>query len=91
MKKYIIERDIPGVDRMGQSDLSGAAKTSNAALAQMAPRAQWVQSYVAKDKTFCVYISENEDAIREHARLSGFPANKITEITGMIDPATDRG
>jgi hypothetical protein len=91
MKKYMIERDIPGVDRMGEADLSGAAKTSNAALAQLAPRAQWVQSYVAKDKTFCVYLAENEDAIREHARISGFPANKITEITGVIDPATARG
>ena len=91
MKKYVIERDIPGVDKMGPSDLSGAAKTSNAALAQLAPKAQWVQSYVAKDKTFCVYLAENEDAIHEHARLSGFPANKITEITGMIDPTTARG
>lgn len=91
MRKFIIERDIPGVDRMGQSDLAGAAKTSNAALAQLAPKAQWVQSYVAKDMTFCVYLAESEDAIREHARISGFPANKITEITGMIDPATARG
>ena len=90
MKKYVIERDIPGVDKMGQSDLSGAARTSNSALAQLAPRVQWVQSYVAKDKTFCVYLAENEDAIREHARLSGFPANKITEVTGIIDPTTAR-
>lgn len=91
MRKFIIEREIPGVDQMGKSDLAGAAKTSNAALAQLAPRVQWVQSYVAKDKTFCVYLAENEDAIREHARISGFPANKITEITGVIDPTTARG
>jgi len=91
MRKFIIERDIPGVDRMGRSDLAGAAKTSNAALAQLAGRAQWVQSYVAKDKTFCVYLADSEDAIREHARISGFPANKITEITGIIDPTTARG
>lgn len=91
MKKYVIEREIPGVGTMGASDLSGAAKTSNKALSQLAPRVQWQQSYVAKDKTFCVYFAENEDAIREHARLSGFPANKITEIHGVIDPATERG
>lgn len=90
MRKFIIERDIPGVDRMGQGDLSGAAKTSNAALAQLAPRVQWVQSFIAKDKTFCVYLAENEDAIHAHARMSGFPANKITEITGLIDPTTAR-
>lgn len=91
MKRYMIEREIPGVDRMGPSDLSGAAKTSNDALKQIAPRAQWVHSYVAKDKTFCVYLAENEDAIRDHARISGFPANKITEIVGIIDPTTQRG
>lgn len=91
MKKYIIEREIPGVDRMGQADLAAAAKTSNAALKQLAPRAQWVQSYVARDKTFCVYLAESEEAIHEHARLSGFPANKITEIVGVIDPTTERG
>lgn len=90
MKRYVIERDIPGVDRMGPGDLAGAAKTSNAALAQLAPRVQWVQSFVAKDKTFCVYLAENEDAIREHARISGFSANKITEVTGIIDPTTAR-
>lgn len=91
MKKYVIERDIPGVGQMGPSDLSGAAKTSNTALSQLAPKVQWQQSYVTKDKTFCIYLAENEDAIREHARLSGFPANKITEVTGVIDPATARG
>lgn len=91
MKRYVIEREIPGVDKMGPNDLSGAAKTSNAALAQLAPKVQWVQSYVAKDKTFCIYLAENEDAIREHARISGFPANKITETVGIIDPTTERG
>jgi hypothetical protein len=90
VKKYVIERDIPGVDKMGPSDLSGAAKTSNAALAQLAPKVQWVHSYVAKDKTFCIYLAENEDHIREHARISGFPANKITEVTAIIDPTTAR-
>ena len=91
MRKFIIERDLPGVDKLGQNELAGAAKTSNAALKQLAPRTQWVQSYVAKDKTFCVYLAEDEEAIREHARISGFPATKITEITGMIDPTTERG
>jgi hypothetical protein len=91
MKRYVIERAIPGVDRMGASDLSGAAKTSNAALAQLAPKVQWVHSYVAKDKTFCIYLAETEEHIREHARISGFPANTITEVTGVIDPTTERG
>ena len=89
MKRYVIERDLPGVGGLNAAELGGAAKTSNAALAQI-PGVQWEHSYVAGDKTFCIYLAENEDAIREHARLSGFPANKITEVTGVIDPATER-
>jgi hypothetical protein len=88
MKKYVIERAIPGVEKLNRDELRGAAATSNGALAQLAPKVQWVQSYVAQDKTFCIYLAEDEAAIHEHARLSGFPATKITEITGMIDPTT---
>jgi hypothetical protein len=88
MKKYLIEREIPGVGQMSGDELKGAAATSNAALAQLATRVQWQQSYVTGDKTFCVYLAEDEAAIREHSRLSGFPANKITEISGVIDPTT---
>ena len=88
MKKYLIERDIPGVGQMTADQLKGAAQTSNAALAKLGPKVQWQQSFVTGDKTFCVYLAENEDVIREHAKLSGFPANKITEISGVIDPST---
>ena len=88
MKKYLIERNIPGVDQMTPQELQGAAAKSNAALAQLAPRVQWVESFVAKDKTFCLYLAEDEDAIQEHARLSTFPATRITQIAGQIDPTT---
>jgi hypothetical protein len=88
MKKYVIERDLPGVGTMNADQLKGAAATSNAALAKLSPRVQWLQSFVTPDKTFCIYLAENEDAVREHAKISGFPANKITEVTGMIDPST---
>jgi hypothetical protein len=90
MDAYMIERDLPGVGAMGEADLSGAAGASNAALAQLAPRVQWQHSYVSADKTFCVYLAEDEEAIREHARLSGFPATRITRLTGRIDPTTAR-
>lgn len=86
-RKFVIERDIPGVGQMTAAQLGGAAQTSNTALAQL-PNVQWVHSYVAKDKTFCIYLAEDEAAIQEHARLSGFPATKVTEITAMIDPTT---
>jgi hypothetical protein len=88
MKKYLIEREIPGVHKLDGEALKGAAATSNAALAKIGPKVQWVQSFVTQDKTFCLYLAENEDVVREHAKLSGFPANKITEVTGMIDPTT---
>jgi len=88
MKKYLIEREIPGVHKLNGEELKGAAATSNAALAELGPKVQWVHSFVAEDKTFCLYLAENEDAVREHARLSGFPANRITEVKGMIDPTT---
>ena len=88
MKRYIIEREIPGIHRLGAEPLSTAAKVSNAALAQLAPRVQWVHSYIAENQTFCLYLAESEDAVREHASISGFPATRITEISGMIDPTT---
>jgi len=88
MKKYLIEREIPGVNKLTAEELRGAANASNAALAQLAPKVQWVQSYVTEGKTFCVYLAENEDVIQEHARLSGFPANKVTEVSRIIDPTT---
>ncbi|GAA0325099.1 hypothetical protein GCM10009087_39270 [Sphingomonas oligophenolica] len=88
MKKYVIERAIPGVHTLGGAELKGAAATSNSALAQLAPRVQWLESFVAADKTFCIYLAEDEAAIEDHARLSGFPATRITELVRVIDPTT---
>jgi len=88
MKRYVIERDLPGVGKMGQGELSGAAATSNDALAKLSGKAQWVQSFVADEKTFCIYLAEDEDAVKEHARISGFPATRITEVRNIIDPMT---
>jgi hypothetical protein len=91
MKKYLIERSIPGVDKLTQPELQGAAATSNAALAKLGPKVQWVQSYVAADKTFCLYLADSEADVQAHAELSGFPATRIMEVTGMIDPTTAAG
>ena len=88
MKRYIIERDIAGVGGFSGGELKQAAGTSNNALAQLAPRVQWIESFVAADKTFCHYLAEDEAAIHEHARLSGFPASRITEIGKKFDPVT---
>jgi len=91
MKRYLIERNIPGVDKLNGAQLKDAAATSNSVLAQLGGRAQWVQSFVVEDKTFCVYLAESEAAVQDHARLSGFPASKVTEIRGVIDPMTAVG
>jgi hypothetical protein len=88
LKRYVIERDIPAVGKFTGLQLKDAACTSNDALAKLAPRVQWEHSYVAGDKTFCIYLAEDEAAIHDHARLSGFPASKITPISGIIDPTT---
>jgi hypothetical protein len=88
MKRYVIERDIPGVGGLNRQQLQGAAETSNKALAKLAGKVQWEHSYVVDDKTFCVYLADSEAEVQEHARLSGFPANKVTEVRTIIDPMT---
>jgi hypothetical protein len=88
MKRYLIEREIPGVGKLDAQGLSDAAKTSNQAHAKLGPDVQWVESYVVADKTYCVYLATGEEVIREHARISGFPANRISEIKTTIDPTT---
>ena len=88
MKLYVIERDLPGLGAMNRAQLKDAAATSNAALAKLAGKAQWDHSYVVDNKTFCIYLAENETVVREHAKLSGFPATKVTEVKTIIDPLT---
>lgn len=90
LNRYIIERDIPEVGSLEREQLAAAAAKSNEALAQLAPDIQWVESFVAGDKTFCVYLAKDEGVIHKHAEISGFPASKITPIRKMIDPTTER-
>src|SRR6202043_2529269 len=86
MRKFIIERDIPKVGSFEREQLRGAAAKSNEVLRQLGPDIQWVESYVAADKTFCVYLAKDEAIIRRHEQMSGFPATTITEVRKMIDP-----
>jgi hypothetical protein len=88
MRKFIIERNIPRIGSADREALRQAAQKSNGVLAELAPDIQWIESYVAGDKTFCVYLAKDESLIQEHARRSGFPADKVTEIRKMIDPTT---
>jgi hypothetical protein len=91
MRKFIIEREIPAVGSFERQQLKEAAQKSNSVLKQLGPDIQWVESFVAADKTFCVYLAKDEAIIRKHSELSGFPANKITEVRKMIDPTTAAG
>ncbi len=88
MRRYIIERELPAVGKLEGEELKSAAAKSNAALAEIGPDVQWIESYVAADKTFCVYLAKDEATIRRHSELSGFPADKITEVKRTIDPTT---
>jgi hypothetical protein len=88
MKRYVIERNVPGIGGLNREQLRGAAETSNKALAKLAGKVQWEHSYVAGDKTFCVYLADSEATVQEHAKLSGFPANTVTEVRSIIDPMT---
>ncbi len=90
MRRYVIEREIPEVGTFEREQLRGAAAKSNEVLAQLAPDIQWQHSYVAGDRTFCIYLAKDEDVIRRHAEISGFPATRIYEIGKMIDPTTER-
>ena len=88
LKRYMIERDIPGIGQFSVTELCGAARASNGALASIGPAIQWQHSYVAGDKTFCVYLAESEEEIRKHSVLSGIPLGRITEVPQIIDPLT---
>jgi hypothetical protein len=90
LRKFIIERDIPAVGSLEREQLRGAAAKSNETLRQLGPDIQWVESYVADNKTFCVYLAKDEAIIKKHAEISGFPATKITEVRKMIDPTTEQ-
>ena len=88
MRRYVIERDIPGIGEFSLTELCGAARASNKALASIGPSIQWQHSYIAGDKTFCIYLAESEDDIVRHSELSGIPVGKITEVPQIIDPLT---
>ena len=88
MPKYLIERELLGAGKLAPDQLRGISQKSCSVLNNLGPQIQWIQSYVTGDKIYCVYRAPNETMVREHAKLGGFPANKISEITSVIDPST---
>lgn len=88
MPKYVIERDLPGAGKLTPDQLRGVSQKSCGVLRNLGPEIQWIHSYVTADKIYCIYRAPNEDMIREHAQQGGFPANKISEVTTVIEPTT---
>ncbi|HEX6065443.1 MAG TPA: DUF4242 domain-containing protein [Longimicrobiales bacterium] len=88
MPKYLIERNIPGAGDFSQEQLVAISQKSCGVLNDLGPQIQWVQSYVTGDRITCVYIAPNEEIVREHARLGGFPADSVQEVRAIIDPVT---
>jgi hypothetical protein len=88
MPKYVIEREIPGAGNLSPQELQSVSQKSCGVLQNLGPQIQWLHSYVTGDKIYCIYIAPNEEMIQEHAQQGGFPANRISEITTVIDPTT---
>jgi Protein of unknown function (DUF4242) len=88
MPKFVIEREISGVGKLSPQELQGISQKSCGVLRELGPHIQWIESYVTDDKIYCVYIAPDEDTIRKHAQMGGFPANRVSQIRAIIDPTT---
>ena len=88
MPKYIIERPLPGAHQLTSDQLRAISQKSNSVLRELGPDIQWLESFVATDKIYCVYIAKNPELVREHARCGGFPVTEVNEVARMIDPTT---
>lgn len=88
MPKFVIERDLPGAGRLSKEELRAISQTSCGVLQDLGPAIQWLHSYVTDDKIYCIYIAPDEQLVRQHAQQGGFPANRVSEVRGVIDPTT---
>ena len=91
MPKYVIEREIPNAGKLSKQELQGISQKSCDVLQKLGPQIQWLESFVTPDMIYCIYIAPNEEMIREHARMGGFPANRISEVAQIIGPTTAEG
>ena len=91
MPRYVIERDLPGVGDLSDEQLQGISQKSCGVLSLLGPQIQWVQSYVTDDKMYCVYVADDAETVREHARRGGFPADSVARVAAVVDPTTAEG
>jgi hypothetical protein len=88
MPKFVIEREIPNAGTLSSDQLKSISQTSCGVLRELGPQIQWIQSYVTDNKIYCIYIAPNEDTVRKHAEMGGFPVNSISQVRTMVDPTT---
>ena len=88
MPKFVIEREIPGAGNLSPETLKAISQKSCGVLRELGPQVQWLESFVTDDKIYCVYIAPDEAAVRRHAEMGGFPANRVSEVRTIIDPTT---
>jgi Nickel responsive protein SCO4226-like len=91
VKRFVIEREIPGAGTLARDQLRDAAQKSNGVLRDLGPDIQWIESNVTQDKLYCIYLAKDEGLVRKHAEISGFPASKVSEVKRVIDPTTASG
>ncbi len=88
MPKYVIERELPGAGNLSADELHDISAKSNKVICDLGPEIKWLQSYVTDDKIYCVYVAPDPDIIFEHARCGGFPADRVSRVSAVIDPST---
>ncbi|HEY5109601.1 MAG TPA: DUF4242 domain-containing protein [Acidimicrobiales bacterium] len=88
MPKYVIERELPGAGNLSADELQSISEKSNKVIGELGPDIRWLTSYVTDDKIYCVYVAPDEDILQEHARCGGFPADRISMVSAVIDPSS---
>jgi Protein of unknown function (DUF4242) len=88
MKKFVVERNLPGAGNLTPEELQAISQTSCEAVVRLGEPYHWIQSFVTGDKIYCIHIAESEAVVREHARQAGFPINTVAEVKAIIDPLT---
>lgn len=91
MRKFIVERGLPGIGSAARTELDAVAEVDNRIVAQLCPDIQWLTSFIADDKAYCIYLAKDEETVRRHSELAGFPADQILELKATIDPTTPDG
>jgi hypothetical protein len=88
LPKFVIERDLAGAGKLPPDQLKAISQKSCGVLRELGPGIQWLESFVTDDKIYCIYIAPDEAAVRQHAQMGGFPANRVSEVRTIIDPTT---